>query len=76
MTGHHPFHTDAMVHRDGNRRRQHGPRKFYGYFGELTMDELDAVAGGMDTQARLFAAACLLNASFMVGALVAMAVLK
>jgi len=43
---------------------------------ELTMDELDLVAGGMDTTAKVFAAACLLNTSFMLGALVAMAVMK
>jgi hypothetical protein len=43
---------------------------------ELSMDELDSVAGGMDTTTKVFAAACLLNTSFMLGALVAMAVMK
>ena len=43
---------------------------------ELTMDELDSVAGGMDTTTKVFAAACLLNTSFMLGAIVAMAVMK
>jgi len=43
---------------------------------ELTMDELDSVAGGIDKTTAVFAAACLLNTSFMLGALVAMAVMK
>ena len=43
---------------------------------ELTLDELDPVAGGMDTTTKVFIAACLLNTSFMLGAMVAMAVIK
>jgi hypothetical protein len=43
---------------------------------ELTMDELDSVAGGIDKTTAVFAAACLLNTSFMLGALAAMAVMS
>ncbi|MBR1247073.1 hypothetical protein JQ609_09025 [Bradyrhizobium sp. AUGA SZCCT0169] len=39
---------------------------------ELTMDERDSVAGGMDTTTKVFAAACLLNPSFMLGAMAVM----